>query len=90
MKSLLPAAALSLGLAGCLGPNNLFNGLNNWNARATDQDWVDEIIFLGLNFIPVYPIALFGDVLVFNTIDYWSGENIIQDPGPFPHDAFGR
>ena len=32
MKKTIAAAALMLGTTGCLGPNNLFNGLTNWNA----------------------------------------------------------
>lgn len=90
MKKMIAAAALTLGATGCLGPNHMFNGLQNWNANLTDQDWIDELVFLGLNFIPVYPIALLGDQLIVNTIDYWAGENPIKDPGPFPSEAFGR
>mgnify|MGYP001792664801 CR=1 FL=1 len=90
MKKMIAAAALTLGATSCLGPNHMYNGLTNWNARLSDQDWVDELVFLGLNFIPVYGLALLGDVVVVNTIDYWSGENPISEPGPFPHDAFGR
>lgn len=85
------AGAIALGLlsGGCLGPNNAHNGLRNWNAEVSDQDWVNELVFLGLNVIPVYGVALTIDVLVLNTIDYWSGENPVKDPGPFP-DTFGR
>ncbi len=90
MKKLIATTALMLGASGCLGPNNLYNGLNNWNANVTDQDWADELIFLGLHIIPVYGITLFADILVINTIDYWSGENPVKDPGPFPHEAFGK
>lgn len=78
IKKTLAASALTLGLLApsCLGPNNAFNGINNWNATATDQDWLNEVIFLGLNIIPVYALALMGDMLIFNTIGYW-GENPI-------------
>jgi hypothetical protein len=39
--------------------------------------------------IPVYGIALLGDYVIFNTMDYWSGDNMINDPGPFP-EGFGK
>ena len=43
------AGALVLGMlsGGCLGPNNAHNGLRNWNAEVSDQDWVNELVFLG-------------------------------------------
>lgn len=75
---------LSLTLTGCLGPNHAFNSLNTWNAGLSDMDWVNEIVFLGLFVVGVYPIALLGDVLIFNTMDYWQGNNPINVPGPFP------
>ena len=82
------AGALTLGLlcGGCLGPNNAQNSLRNWNAEVTDMDWVNEVIFLVIS--PAYGVAGLIDVLVLNTIDYWSGENPLDDPGPFP-DTFG-
>ncbi len=90
MKKLALACVLALGLLlpGCLGPNNLQNSLQNWNADVTDQDWLAETIYIGLHILPVYPIAYLGDVVVVNTIDYWSGANPINDPGPFPASSF--
>ena len=76
--------ALSLATPGCLGPDHLYGGLRNWNAELSEQDWVNEVVFLGLCIIPVYPIAMLGDVVIFNTVNYWSGNNPISDPGEFP------
>ena len=86
MKKALVSLALVLGLAcpSCLGPDHLYNSIKNWNAELSEQDWVNELVFLGLMIIPVYPIAGALDILLFNTINYWSGENTISDPGPFP------
>ena len=67
------AIAASLMASSCLGPNKWFNGLTDWNHEVTDQDWLNEVIFLGLNIIPVYGVALLVDYVVLNTIDYWSG-----------------
>ena len=85
LKSSIVAASLVLvlGISSCLGPDHLYNSIKNWNAKVSDQDWLDEVIFIGLWIIPVYPIASLADVIVFNTIGYW-GENPIGDPGPFP------
>jgi hypothetical protein len=84
MKKLIAAAALTLGATGCLGPNNAFNSINNWNAEVSDSDVVNEALFIGMNIIPVYAFAYMGDVLIFNTVEYWSGGNPIDAAGPFP------
>jgi len=89
IKKAIAAAALSAALLapGCLGPNSAHDSLRNWNATVTDMDWLNEVIFLGLNIIPVYGIFYFGDVLIFNTIAYW-GDDVIGHPGDFP-ESFG-
>jgi len=85
MKKRLLALVLGsvLMTSSCLGPNHLFNSLINWNADVSRHNWINEALFVGLVIVPVYQIALIGDVLVFNTIAYW-GENPINEPGTFP------
>lgn len=85
MKKALLSFVLALGFAssGCLGPDHLYHSLKNWNADLSDQDWVNEVVFLPMH-VFVYPIAIVGDVLIFNTIGYWSGNYLIKDPGAFP------
>jgi len=86
MKKTLLALVLALGLASssCLGPDNVYNSIKNWNAEVTDTDWINELIFLGFWVLPVYPITLLADVIIFNTIGYWTGDQPINDPGAFP------
>jgi hypothetical protein len=85
IKTALIAAALTtvLGTSSCLGPDHAYGQVRDWNARVSDQDWLKEVVFVGMWIIPVYEFALLGDVLIFNTIGYW-GENPVKDPGPFP------
>lgn len=85
LKKALAAGVLALGLgsSSCLGPDNAYNSIKNWNAGLSDQDWVNETVFLGMLIIPVYGFAQLADILIFNTIGYWSGNNTISDPGPF-------
>ena len=84
----LRLAAALLGLAAltpsCLGPDNAYHGLKNWNANMSESDVAREGVFLGMTIFLVYPLALFADVIVFNTIEYWSGNNPISDPGAWP------
>jgi hypothetical protein len=83
-KSIL-AGAITIGLLapGCLGPNNAHDSLRNWNATATSYNWLNEVIYWGLNIIPVYGLFYLGDQVVFNTIAYW-GDDVIGAPGEFP------
>jgi hypothetical protein len=85
LKKALAAGILALGLgsSSCLGPDNAYGSIKNWNAGLSDQDWVNEVVFLGLHIIPVYQLALLGDIVIFNTIGYWTGDNPISDPGAF-------
>lgn len=80
MKKTLLAAALAMTMlgAGCLGPNNAFNGLHAWNMKVTDNKWGNEGIFLVLNIIPVYGLFYFGDIVIFNSIEFWGGKNPIE------------
>lgn len=76
------ALAGALGLAllstSCLGPNNTFNNLHKWNDELTDNKWINEAAFLGLNIIPVYGLAYFADIIVFNSIEFWGGDSPVE------------
>jgi len=79
MKKALVAAVLSLGLfSSCLGPNKLWNRLHDWNEKATDNRWGNEAIFLVLTIIPVYGVTYAIDIIVLNSIEWWSGENPME------------
>jgi hypothetical protein len=79
MKKALIAAVLSVGLLGsCLGPNRLFNKLHDWNLGATENRWANEGIFLVCTIIPVYGVCYLIDIVVLNSIEWWSGENPME------------
>jgi Domain of unknown function (DUF3332) len=82
MKKTILGAALALGLLGssCLGPNNAFDSLHHWNKGVTDSKWANEGIFVVLTIIPVYGVAYLGDIIIFNSIEFWGGENPISPP----------
>ena len=76
MKKALIAAVLSLGLfSSCLGPNKLFNDLHDWNMKVSENRWANEGIFLVCTIIPVYSIAYLVDIVVMNSIEWWSGSD---------------
>ncbi|MBR5592139.1 MAG: DUF3332 family protein [Kiritimatiellae bacterium] len=74
----LTLAALTLAAAstGCVGKFRLFNAVSKWNQTANEEKWINELIFLGLNIIPVYGLSYFADVLVFNSIEFWTGKPV--------------
>ncbi len=79
MKKLIACSFLSLSLlfSSCLGSFNAFNNLKDWNQSASDSKFVNNLIFWGLNIIPVYGLFFVGDALIFNVIEFWSGSNPI-------------
>ena len=76
MKKLAFPAILAAALlcSSCLGPNETFNSLHQWNAKATDSRWANEAIFVGMWIIPVYGICYLGDVVIFNSIKFWEAK----------------
>lgn len=78
-RNLIIASLLSLTLlsSSCLGSFSAFNNLKDWNQDVTDSKFVNNAIFWGLCIIPVYGLFFVGDVLIFNTLEFWTGSNPI-------------
>ena len=89
MRKTIASLALVLGLAtpSCIGPDYAYNNIRNWNASLTENKFVNELAFLGLNIIPVYSFALMGDYLIFNSIEFWSGNNVLPEPKEYENQA---
>lgn len=62
---------------GCTGSFNLTRKVYNMH-RSQDDKWKDEIFFLAVVLIPIYSIATFADAIIFNSIEFWSGENPVE------------
>ena len=77
MKKPIVAVALAASLlfSSCLGSFQAFNNLKEWNQGVSDSKWVNNLIFWGLNIIPVYALFFVGDTIIFNVIEFWSGSN---------------
>lgn len=73
----LTLAALTLAAAstGCVGRFALTGNLNSTIRKATDNKWVNEIIFLVCAIFPVYSICVLVDAVIFNSIEFWGGSN---------------
>lgn len=58
----------------CIGSFSLWNSLKDWNEGIGDK-FVNEIVFLAFNIVPVYPVAYFADIVLLNSIEFWTGSN---------------
>lgn len=64
--------AVSCLMSSCIGPFKVTKSMWAWN-HGVGGKFVNELVFLALHIIPVYEVVYLADVLVFNTIDFWSG-----------------
>lgn len=54
--------------------------LVNWNQNLSNK-FVNELVFLAFNIVPVYGICYLADAVVINSIEFWSGSNPIASIG---------
>ena len=73
MKAIVVAMAAGVLCSSCVGSFGLFNRLASWNKKATGSKFLNELIFLIIS--PAYAVCSVVDVLVLNTIEFWSGNN---------------
>ncbi len=78
MKKFVPALVIaSILLTGCTGPFQLTKNLHKWQRNVSEDRWAEEVVFIGCAII-AYPITTLGDSLIFNSIEFWGGENPIK------------
>ena len=50
--------------------------------KVAENRWGREGVFVGLWIVLVYPICAIFDLLIFNSIEFWSGENSLNGKSP--------
>ena len=76
-KIILTAAVASLlcaSMTSCMGRFALMRNLYTWNEQVSNK-FVNEIIFIAFWILPVYEVCGLADLLVLNSIEFWSGDN---------------
>ena len=76
-KKIAPIAlglALAFGVQGCYGRFQLVRSLYTWNGKVGNK-FVNELVFLAMYIIPVYAIAGFVDMVILNSVEFWTGKN---------------
>ena len=81
MKKIITSVSVAALLTGCLGQNALFDTVQDWNADATNNKFVNQGISFAFWWIPVYGLSLLGDIIIFNSIEFWTGTNPISKEG---------
>jgi hypothetical protein len=75
----LTLAAITLvTTSGCFGSFNATRKMWTFNRDASKDKFVRELLFLGMNVVPVYGIAAFVDVIGANAVEFWTGKNPIE------------
>ncbi|MDU1890251.1 MAG: DUF3332 domain-containing protein [Dysgonomonas sp.] len=67
----------ALFFSSCIGSFSLSKKILAWN-QTIDNKFVNEVVFVALWIVPVYEISMIADVLVINSIEFWSGENPVE------------
>lgn len=72
--SAILVAGCSLVFSSCIGSFALTNKVLAWN-RSIGPKFVNELVFFAFWILPVYEITSIADVLIINSIEFWSGDN---------------
>lgn len=67
----------------CYGPFNLTKNVYYWNSGIkgsgeVSEKWMKEFVFFGMIIIPVYMFSALLDAFIFNSIQFWSGDNPVK------------
>lgn len=64
----------SLSLNSCIGSFALTNKVLRWNNQVGSK-FLNELVFFAFWVLPVYEVTSLADLLVINSIEFWSGSN---------------
>jgi uncharacterized protein DUF3332 len=79
--ALLAAVSGSLS-TGCMGTQGLTGKVKRFNLDATENRWGREGIYLLFSVAWIYRICTVLDLFIFNSIEFWSGKNVINGKSP--------
>lgn len=68
------AAAIMFGSTSCIGSFALTKRLLGWNENVGNK-FTSELVFFAFWVLPVYEVCALADILVINSIEFWSGSN---------------
>lgn len=72
--ALVLALSSSMLFSSCIGQFALTNKVMDWNNQVGSK-FVNELVFFAFWILPVYEVTALADILVINSIEFWSGTN---------------
>lgn len=70
LATLALVATIAASQPACYGSYSAFNTVHRWNGHATGSKVGNSVLHFGLWIVPVYELAIVGDFLLFNTIEF--------------------
>ena len=78
IKAAVYILAGTLTMSSCIGSFGLFNKLLSWN-KGIGNKFLNELVFIVIS--PAYAVCGVADLLVLNTVEFWSGRSPIARVG---------
>lgn len=80
-KPILVASILAIiascSMQSCIGSFALTNKVLSWNNQVSSK-FVNELVFFAFWILPVYEVTSVADLLILNSIEFWSGNNPVE------------
>ena len=70
-------AGASLSFQSCIGSFALTNSVLDWN-KGISKKFLNEIVFVAFWILPVYEVTGIADLLILNSIEFWTGSNPME------------
>lgn len=61
----------------CIGSFSLTKSVMDWN-KGVGSKFVNEVVFVAFWILPVYEVTAIADILVLNSVEFWSGKNPME------------
>ena len=87
MKTVLALLVGAVTLSSCIGSFGLTNKLLDWN-KGLSNKFVNELVFILIS--PAYAVCGLADLLVLNTVEFWTDSKVIAHVGDKGSDGSGR
>ncbi|MBI5529508.1 MAG: DUF3332 family protein [Deltaproteobacteria bacterium] len=88
IAAVLIGSVLMLSLASCFGSFKAIRTVYKWN-DSLDNKWVKTLVLWAFTIIPVYGVIALADAIVFNLIEFWTGDNPLTS-GALPDGALAE
>ena len=70
-------AGISVTFSSCIGSFTLTKRVLAWNNQVGNK-FVNELVFFAFWLLPVYEVTALADMIVLNSIEFWSGNNPME------------